>query len=489
MVAQVAPDGQVPEAVLRRVNGEHKHTNAHARDIKSRGDDTSIDEVWEVDPKLAFNDSYVMFTTKMYLFPKLALLWLPTFLLTLPYASIAHTYGSCLPVPTDHVRRGAGFHACLLVARLLLIPTFVLGLVSLVLDYVFYYLFGGVFFVLFGSMKQYKASQKVIAPYRGGQILFSDIFVSSMGQCLRNGTMEHALSFTTMLTVMPWVKYYINANPLIYPLKERFVQQISTSWHDLGPDVAHEKVREIISRSRQEGRLAKRMDMWRFCPHYPYPPPGRRWANGLQAGNIFTLLTHVTHAVAEAQGVTDQFVLSNCTERPVWRVMLWYSNPYHFLSGWVEASITNGEPSQKDKVHGGEHPMWLVTAPSPLLSNRDSVTGPGVIDTFFDSWLPVIANEVRRLARGAEYAASMHQEVVSKDGLSRPACAVGMEKLSEDAKKIEAHRELRAAAKKSKMARLLKKALAASVAFSADTGPAAAATESESSTPGAPHPD
>ena len=55
-----------------------------------------------------------------------------------------------------------------------------------------------------------------------------------------------------------------------------------------------------------------------------------------------------------------------------------------------------------------------------LLSNRDSLTGPGVIDAFFDSWLPVIANEVRRLARGAEYAASMHQEVVSKDGLSRP---------------------------------------------------------------------
>ena len=153
----------------------------------------------------------------------------------------------------------------------------------------------------------------------------------------------------------------------------------------------------------------------------------------------------------------------------------------------IEASITNGEPSQKDKVFGGEHPMWLVTAPSPLLSNRDSLTGPGVIDAFFDSWLPVIANEVRRLARGAEYAASMHQEVVSKDGLSRPAAAVGMDKLSEDAKKVEAHRELRAAAKKSKTARILKKALAKSIAFSADPDPPAAATES--STPRAPHPD
>lgn len=86
----------------------------------------------------------------------------------------------------------------------------------------------------------------------------------------------------------------------------------------------------------------------------------------MQSANIVTLLTHSTHAVAEAAGVTEerQFVLSGCTERPVWRVMLWYSNPYHFFTGWVEASITHGRPSQVDKVHGGEHPMWLVTTPS-----------------------------------------------------------------------------------------------------------------------------
>ena len=146
----------MPEAVLRRMNGEHKHTNAHAREIKD-GVDTTVDQPWEIDPKLAFNDSYVMLTSYVYLFPKLALLWLPMVILTLPYASLAHCYGSCLPVPTDHVRRGAGFHASLLVARLLLIPTFVLGLVSLVLDYVFYYLFGGLFFLLFvRDVKQYR---------------------------------------------------------------------------------------------------------------------------------------------------------------------------------------------------------------------------------------------------------------------------------------------------------------------------------------------
>ena len=122
--------------------------------------------------------------------------------------------------------------------------------------------------------------------------------------------------------------------------------------------------------------------------------------------------------------------------------------------------------------------MWLVTAPSPLLSNRDSLTGPGVIDAFFDSWLPVIANEVRRLARGAEYAASMHQEVVSKDGLSRPAAKVGMDNLAADAP--PAHKELKAAAKKKRSR--LQRALAASIAFSG-------ADKSDSSKPLAPHPN
>ena len=229
--------------------------------------------------------------------------------------------------------------------------------------------------------------------------------------------------------------------------------------------------------------MAKRLDLWRFCPHYPYPPPGRRWANGLQAANIVTFVTHVTHAVAEARGVSekDQWILSNCTERPVWRVMLWYNNPYHFFTGWVEASITNGEPSQTDKVFGGEHPMWLVSCRSPMLSRRDGQIGPGRIDTFFDEWLPTIVNEVRRLARGAEYAASMHQEVVSKDGLSRPAATVGMENLAADAP--PAHKELKKAAAKKKRSRL-QRALAASIAFSA-----AEKGASDSSGPLASHPD
>ena len=60
------------------------------------------------------------------------------------------------------------------------------------------------------------------------------------------------------------------------------------------------------------------------------------------------------------------------------------------------------------------------------------MTGPGMIDAFFDSWLPTIVDEVRRLARGPEYAAARHQGVVSKDGLSRPAAAIGAQHYMEE---------------------------------------------------------
>ena len=93
-------------------------------------------------------------------------------------------------------------------------------------------------------------------------------------------------------------------------------------------------------------------DYWNFVPHYPYPPPHRRWAMGLQVGTSaralttvsydtvsqaggscntpakFTLLVHATHAISDAGGSegvksTEQFVLSNSVHSPCYRVMLW----------------------------------------------------------------------------------------------------------------------------------------------------------------------
>merc|ERR1719237_1493958 len=213
---------------------------------------------------------------------------------------------------------------------------------------------------------------------------------------------------------------------------------------DVGkPHEVAETARGIISRSRQSREQADRIDIWSFVPHYPYPPKDRRWALGMQAGGStypgkFTLIVHTTHAVSTAGGSTEQLVLSNSVEQPVYRVMLWYSNPFHFLTGWVEASISNGMPSQPEKRMGGEHPMWLVTAHSPLVSGRDSFTGSGMIDAFFDYWLPVFVHEMRldsRITRhgmsfedAEEYAAEKYQEVHSDDVVSPALHKVGLGK-------------------------------------------------------------
>jgi len=58
--------------------------------------------------------------------------------------------------------------------------------------------------------------------------------------------------------------------------------------------------------------------------------------------------------------------------------------------------------------------MWLITGKSPFLckqqalslvlshvcmcaAGRDSMTGVGMIDSFFDNWLPIFVHECRRL--------------------------------------------------------------------------------------------
>jgi hypothetical protein len=113
--------------------------------------------------------------------------------------------------------------------------------------------------------------------------------------------------------------------------------------------------------------------------------------------------------------------LSNSAKVSCYRVVLWYNNPYHVFTGYVEANLSTGGKSETDKPDSLEHPMWLVTSRSPLLSSRDSITGPGCVDKLFDEWLPCLVDLVRTKIRGSKIAKQMHNTVISKDGVSRPS--------------------------------------------------------------------
>lgn len=383
--------------------------------------------------------------------PKLILFAVPILLFNFLPVWIARLYAATLPPGTDRVMRSYYFYFIFSIAFIVSLPAIPFILASLILDYAVYYVFSLLYCFFLCRWSDAFASQEKIRPYRNGPWILPripDFFICIVGHTARHGFFETMYMVSAMWLLMPWLKYYICCNPWIYNLDHRLCQQISTSMADCGSaDEVAKTSQSIISQAVQHKAKAHNIDSWSFVPHYPFPPPERRWALGLQAGGggypgKFTLIVHTTHADSTAGGCTEQFVLSNSCERPIYRVMLWYSNPYHFLTGWVEASISNGMPSQQNKAMGGEHPMWLVTAHSPMVSGRDSFTGSGMIDAFFDYWLPVFVHEMRRvsfakkyreagesdwLAKAKAYADSHYEEVNSKDGVSAPVGVEGSE--------------------------------------------------------------
>jgi len=323
-----------------------------------------------------------------------------------------------------------GYMAFVAVAVVLAVPMVIVAFISLMLDYVMYYVFSVPFCLLTCRWGSYWQSQAALAPYRGGPSLMlvaSDIVTALMGQVWRQGWYEANFMLASLWICIPWIKYYVNANPFLYPLESRYVQQITTSMQDIPIQGIATALNNLVVTCKLADDLRAEGDDWKFLPHYPYPPPWKRWNVGVQAGgkvrnsNLFFLFVHTTHSYCDHGGSTEQFVLSNSARSPWTRVMLWYNNPYHFLTGWVEAEVSTGLPSQPDKNRGGEHPMWLVGAHSPFHSSRKSSFTVGYIDEFFDTWLPKVVYHVRKYNCGADAASELYEEVISKDGRSRPA--------------------------------------------------------------------
>lgn len=414
-------------------NGETNSQMEHAFEISKTQDDTSKDAEWVVDPSLSITDKYCKITTYAYLPIKILLFVVPLLVCGFPISLAVWIYGCCLRTPTDRVERTCGFYMFCFVLLPFALPFIIIAFIAYIVDCIFYTIFGLSWYLVrccieYGT--DFRSSSACIRPYRSGPSLYChllDIIICLIGQELRQGLMETTGKLTFMIIFIPWTKYYINANPWLYQLEERFINQISTTMKDLEIKEIQDACRQIISRCKQLDDLQDDQDSWEFAPHYPYPPPGRNYAIGVQAGGTHAagvfLLVHATHAVDmhKHEKDPDFFVLSNTVETAGYRVMLWYNNPYHHLTGWVEASITTGGKYQPDKVHGGEHPMWLVTSHSPLCSSRESKFGAGRIETFFDGFLPFFIYQIRKIVKGADYGRSHFELVISEDGVSRPA--------------------------------------------------------------------
>ena len=386
------------EATRMSLNGESSKCMAHMYAMRkaggvslkeSDGTDTSKDQDWPIDESglAKCADMFCLITSGLWLLPKALIFVIPCLLLQIPSLLLVRCYVCTLSPGTDTVNRSVGFWMSFLLFCFLFIPAAGLSFVALMLDYIMYWLFGITFCIVTCRFCAVWKSMKALDPYRNGPwvlLHLADIYVALIGQTARQGFLEISWTLTNMLLFIPWLKYYMNCNPWLQNLDHRFTNQITTSVSDIEPvERASHIGQEIISRAKHFPGRARKVDLWSFVPHYPYPPPGRRYALGLQQGGKnnplaqFLLIVHTTHANRSDGNSTEQYIASNSCKLPLYRVMLWYNNPYHFLTGWVEASNTTGEASQLEKVNGGEHPMWLVSSSSPQGAGRKGFTGSG----------------------------------------------------------------------------------------------------------------
>jgi hypothetical protein len=265
----------------RRRNGETCAQMAHARSLQSLPHmaDTSVDQPWEIAHSTTWVEKYCVATTLAFLLPKVLAFALPLFVTALPVSLLVHAYGGCLPRPCDGVPRGCSFALLRLTLLVLGAPFLALVLAAYAFDSTAYHLFClPAYCVRLCTCQRtsVRRSMSVIRPYRGGPSVFAhpgDLIVALLGQCERQGPAECAGKMAWCVVVVPWMKYYLCANPWLFQLDERMVQQISTSLADMPLADATATSRRLISRARDADRKLRAVqdDLWSFCPHYPYP--------------------------------------------------------------------------------------------------------------------------------------------------------------------------------------------------------------------------
>lgn len=391
--------------------GETAAQMQHVAEVAARKMNTSIDEDWEVNPP-ACADYYVIIVMLVVWLPKFLAFVLVLLVLLAPPVAVNYLYTLSLPQPLHKISLdGVGWKFHVLSQWLLSLPAQIFVALSYTIDILLMAIFGSLYCTASCGWARYFHNRKITGIYAGGPNLyahFEDCVAVASGMVFRQGYFEFLRCFSFMFLVNPWVKYWLMANIYVYNLGERYINQVGQAMDDMDIVDIDTNFHKAISRAKHNSHNRKEIDAMFFCPHYPYPPPGRQYAIGMQQAKFFTTFVHTTHFRCPGDQV---FALSTSVELPVYRVMLWYNNPFHIYTGYVEASIGNGLPSQPEKKYGGEHPMWILAGHNWVSASRKVTVSTGWIDWYFDRYIPWFQRFIRGNVRGWDVA----EEFFKKD--------------------------------------------------------------------------
>lgn len=405
------------------IKGETPELVEYCRKTYQEENDCSVDAPFWVHRQWNMADAYTVLIMLVFLVPFMSVLWIPLFLCLFPPVLLNRLYIAWFVLePSDVIpRSNCRFYIHCFLQFLLAIPAMLLAACILVYSYTIMFVFGMIYLII-GSLLQCRLptqriyhNRKILRPYQNGPSLlfhFPDIVVAVMGSVYRQQLLEFMFSFTNMFFVNPWMKYWMTANFYLTDLDHRFLTQIGQSMSDMTPHEIDTHAINAISRAKNLRSNRDEIDLKSFSPHYPFPPKNRRFAIGMQHGSLITTWVHTTHY--RSSEVSDEgpiASLSHSVALPIYRVMLWRNNPYHIFTGYVEANISTGLPTQPKKHHGAEHPMWLINSHNKLAADRNFSYSLGNIDNFFDNFLPQFNHYIRLNVRGRDAA----DECLKKD--------------------------------------------------------------------------
>lgn len=263
-----------------------------------------------------------------------------------------------------------------LAMRALSAPAYCFALASYAVDSTLMSLMGLFLVMLQCKFSAYRKNHAILHPYKSGPWMgLTAVTTAFAGQVHRQGFLEASTRVAVMTGVVPYIKHWVIANRYIYDLEERYITQIGPSLTPLTQDKVNRFTHNISSAVvHRKDRIA--IDAGFFAAHYPFPPQGTHTVVGMQMAKYFSTLVHTTH-------ITYSMVPDITT--PVYRVVLWESNPFHLFLGYVEAGFSNGHPSQRHKNNGVAHPMLLVTS-----KTWTSCYWVDFIDKYFEKYIPVM---------------------------------------------------------------------------------------------------
>eukprot|EP00804_Cyclotella_cryptica_P028623 CCRYP_020600-RA/>CCRYP_020600-RA protein AED:0.36 eAED:0.35 QI:126/1/0.33/1/0/0/3/0/414 len=340
---------------------------------------------WDVNKHFEAVDLYEIAVMALFVLPQVVYVYPLLFILLLPPAGLNLLYISWfVPERCDMIPRNTKFRCLCIVQAVLCFPALVVASLSLAVSRFAMLVFGIVYCMWEeGAWQRYQHNLKIIEPYCHGPLVlsyFSDCVAGVASMVHRRGLLEFTSSFSLMFIINPWIKYWITGNIYLTNLGERFVTQIGSA-ESMNMDQMCRRVRNYISRAKSPDATRRYISSAFFCPHFQYPPPteNRFFAVGLEHSTIAAFV-HATHFQAAPDCIERSISLSYPTcisptaEVPIYRVVLWFNNPYHIYTGVVEANISKGKQP--------EHPMWLISSHNRLAADPRIMLSTGWIDTF-----------------------------------------------------------------------------------------------------------